>query len=85
MPNSKGFTQVKIVKGEHNSGCSVMTNSVLLDNNRYYTGKSFDGFTVKGTLDKVETKGVQMAMKIDSTHFTKEDSLRILRNQLLEN
>lgn len=81
MPNSKGLTQKKLTSNENDkSGCSVISSSVVLSDNTKAGDRVFDNFTPQKTADAITTKGVQMKMEIDTTHFKEVDSLKQFGN-----
>jgi len=84
MPNSNGLTIKSIAKGRNSKvGCSVVTNSVVLGERK--SDQGFNGFTSNQHFaDPIQTKGVQMKMEIDSSHFCEVDSLKNLRTRFLK-
>jgi hypothetical protein len=86
MPNNKGFIHKKLTENKTNkSGCSLLNSTVVLSENPVKGANIFNNFTTPTkTADIISTKGVQMKMTIDSTSFTKVDSLQIIRTRILK-
>lgn len=85
MPNNKGIMfRKKSESAKSKSGCSIITNSVVLTSKPEKNSQVFNGFSpITKTADKIGTKGVQMKMIIDTSSFKKENKLKSLSDSIM--
>lgn len=83
VPNSAGMI-VRTAEQQRDLGvgCNFIFNTVEL-NSSITNQNQFGGFRPILYSEPVNTKGVQMRMEVDSLHFTHVDSLRILKDRIL--
>jgi hypothetical protein len=83
MPNSTGIVvRTPEKQKDLGVGCNFVFNSVELNSSKT-NHNQFSGFKPIRYTEPVNTKGVQMRMEIDSLHFNRVDSLRILKDRIL--
>jgi len=83
MPNSTGIiVRTPEQQRDLGIGCKFISNTVALSSSKI-NHNQFGGFKPIPYSEPINTKGVQMRMEIDSLHFTHVDSLRILKDRIL--